>query len=258
MTKNISRVSKSNGIDIRFVIRENLQNHITNVLEFIKYPQFNQKNISKYLSIQGLEYLDKELSKGRGVILATAHFGAKQFLQVGLGLMGYKVNQIHYHMTDDELTFVQKRVSQRYRKKIEDKLPVNFISSTSFLRPALTCLKNNEILVVAADGIGIRKHMIKGYLPVPFLGGKALFPLNIASFARKTGSSILPIFVVREFRSKHKIFIEPRLKVQSEHGEDTITEFAKRLEKYIYKHPHLWEFWEEFEEGTLIAPSDRQ
>ena len=258
MRKNISRVIKSDDQEIRSIVRMNLQNHITNILEFIKYPQFNQQNISEHLSIQGLENLDEELSKGRGVILATAHFGAKQLLQVGLGLMGYKLNQIHYHMNEDELSFVQKKVSQRYRKEIEKKIPVNFIPSTSFLRVAITSLKNNEILVIAADGIGIREYMSKGYLSVPFLGEKVLFPSNIVSFAKKTGASILPIFTIRETQSNHRIVIEPPIEVNLEHADRTIRDFIALLEKYVCKYPHLWEFWEEFEEGTLIESSDEK
>jgi KDO2-lipid IV(A) lauroyltransferase len=209
MTRNISKVFKAEEKELREIIRKNLQNHIQNVLELMKYPRLNKKNMTKLLSFEGLEILDEELSKRRGVILATAHFGAKQLLQVGLGLHGYKLNQIHYHMSEDELSLIQKKVSQKQRMRIEKQIPITFIASDSFMRSVLNCLKNNEVVILAADGIGIPKHMKKGYEPFSFFNEKMFFPTNFANLSIRTGASVLPVFVVREVDMRHKIIIEP-------------------------------------------------
>ena len=252
MVKNISQSFGYDEKEARRMIKNNLQNHCRNVLEFIKYPQLNRENIANFLSFEDLEFLDKELAKGKGVILVTSHFGAKQLLQVGLGLRGYKLNQIYYHMSHNELTFIQKNVSQKQRQKIEEKIPAKFIPVNGFLRSAYNCLKKNEILVIAADGIGLPEHMDKGYAPFSFLGKRVLFPSNILSLAKRTGASVVPIFVIRE-GIRHKIVIEPAIEVKSKSIEDAFKEFVKILERYVLKYPFLWEFWEEFEEGNLIA-----
>ncbi len=252
MVKNISRVFEGNERDMKTIIRNNLQNHSRNVLEFIKYPQLNLENISNILSVEGFEFLDKELAKNKGVILATAHFGAKQMLQVGIGLRGYKVNQIHYHMEKDELTFIQKKVSQRQRIKIEEKIPADFISAKTFMRSAFNCLKKNQMLIIAVDGIGIPEHMKKGYIPYLFFGKRVLFPSNLLSLSKRTGASVVPAFVLREgFR--HRIIIKEALDINSRSDEDIFKEFIEILENYIRKYPHFWEFWEEFEEGRMIV-----
>lgn len=260
MARNMAHVFNfnTNERELKKIIRKNLQNHCKNVLEFVKYPQLNNNNIKKILTFEGIDILNKELTKGRGVILATAHFGAKQLLQVGLGLKGYKINQIHYHMSEEELTYVQKRVSQKQRIKIEEKIPATFIPANSFLRSAFDCLKKNEILVMAADGIGLPEHMKKGYTPFKFLGKSMLFPSNIPSLAKRTGSSILPIFVIRQKDNKHKIMIKHPININSQSEIDITLKFIKILENYILQYPYLWEFWEEFEEGTLIVASDEQ
>ncbi len=255
MSRNISSAFNDSNANVKGIIKRNLQNHIINVLEFIKYPQLNRKNISQILSLEGLEYLDKELSKGNGVILVTAHFGAKQMLQVGLGLAGYKITQINYHMSEDELSFIQKEVSQKHRKRIEEKIPAEFVSSDGFMRSAFKCLKDNRILIIAGDGIGIAGHMKKGYAPMDFLGNPTLFPSNITGLAKRTGASIVPAFVVREQR-KHKIVIHPSIDNIKESDNDIMNDYITILEEYIRTFPHLWEFWEEFEEGILIAPPD--
>ncbi len=256
MVRNISQVFNTDEKKSKSVVKKNLHNHCRNILEFIKYPQLNQNNITNFLSIEGIGVLDKELEKGKGVILATAHFGAKQLLQVGLGLRGYSLNQIHYHMTAKELTFIQKKVSQRLRMKIEEKIPAEFISIKSFMRSAYSCLMKNQILVVAGDGIGLPEHMNKGYSSFSFLGKDVYFPSNILNLAKRTGASVVPAFVIRE-REMHKIIIEPAIKSDLKSIEDIFKEFVEIFEKYVHQYPCLWEFWEEFEEGNLIVASER-
>ena len=258
MINNISQVFEEDKKALRNIVKKNLQNHCRNVLEFIKYPQLNRKNLSDILLIEGIDILNRELSREKGVILVTAHFGAKQILQIGLGLKGYKLNQICYHMDRDELSFIQKNVSQRQRIKIEEKIPVNFISAKSFMRSAYRCLRENQILIIAADGIGIPKYMNKGYTQFTFLGKRVLFPTNMSLLAKKTGSSVLPAFVIRGEGIKHKIVIEQPIGTNSRLNEDTINEFVKILERYVLRFPYLWEFWEEFEEGTLIEVADKK
>ncbi|MFC1789090.1 hypothetical protein ACFLZE_04155, partial [Thermodesulfobacteriota bacterium] len=98
MVKNILHVFPDDGNKVKKILRSNLQNHSRTVLEFIKYPQINRVNLADVVSFEGLEIIDAELTERNGVILATAHFGAKQLLQVALGHKGYRINQINYHM----------------------------------------------------------------------------------------------------------------------------------------------------------------
>ena len=236
------------------LIKESLQHHCSNVLEFIKYPQINSKNMGDFIDFKGIEYLDQELAKGKGVILMTAHFGAKQILQVGLGHLGYPLTQLHYHMKRKELTWTQKNVSQKQRIYIENKLPVNFLSSKGFLGSAVKRLKKNQILLLAGDGIGLKRHMNKGYHPFNFLGRTMLFPTGSLSIAEFTGSAILPIFAVRN-KHRHRIIIEPPLDVENGDHFDVMKQYIRILEKYVRNYPSLWEFWEEFEPGMLIDES---
>ncbi len=257
MVENISRAFRDDPTELRKTIINNLKTHCRNVLEFIKYPQLRPDNLSDLLSFEGLGFLDRELAKGKGVMLATGHFGAKQLLQVGLGCRGYKVSQVHYHMSRSELTFIQKYVSQKQRIKIEEGIPAKFIPANSFLRRAYSSLKQNQVLIIAADGVGLPEHMKKGYSPFSFLGKRMLFPINVASLATRTGASIVPAFVIRE-GVRHKLVIEPAIRVDSRSIEEIVGDFVEILEKYVQRYPHLWEFWEEFDEGNLIAASVKQ
>jgi len=256
MVGNISgALGISPGVSRRLV-RENLRNHARNMLEFMKYPQLScREKIERHLLCERFEVLDRELSRGRGVILITGHFGAKQFLQVGLGGLGYRVNQIHYHAEGGELSAIQKRVSQRMRKKVEEGIPARFISADGFLRAAFECLRDNEILIIAGDGAGVRSLMTKGYVPYRFLGKRMLFPSNVAAMAKKTGASLVPAFVVRR-GVRHAIVIEDAIRTEDRSVEEIYGDFVKILERYVRRYPHLWEFWEEFEPGHLLESAE--
>jgi Kdo2-lipid IVA lauroyltransferase/acyltransferase len=236
----------------RRLVKMNLQNHSRNVLELIKYPQIEFRDLQRLLLISGRRYLDGALQKGQGVILLTAHLGAKQFLQVALPLLDYKVSQIYYHMNHNELTYIQKQVSQKQRLKIEGRLPVNFIGAKGFLRSAFKCLKKNQVLIMAGDGIGLKQHMDKSYQPIKLLGKLMLFPLGPAAMARRTGASLVPAFVVRK-RRQLQIVICPTIDNAAESTETAMCSYVGLLERFIRRYPSQWEFWEEFEEGFLLT-----
>jgi len=114
------------------ILLANLQSHGMDMVEFLKYPQMTPDTCRNWVEWEGREHLDEGLRRGRGVMLCTAHFGAKQALQVALGHAGYRVNQINYHLEPDQLSFVGRRVAQRQRLRIEASIPCRFISAKDF------------------------------------------------------------------------------------------------------------------------------
>lgn len=255
MSSHISEALNISASDARKIVRENLKMNITNTLELMKYPYFTKEELSKSVRFDHLERLDAELKKGKGVILLTAHFGTKQLLQIALGLSGYAVHQLHYHMSSEELSYIQKHVAQTQRKKIESRMPVHFIPADGFLRSAFLCLKNNQILILAGDGIGLKQHMDRSYRGFDFLGKKMLFPTGPYSLARRTQSVILPVFALREEDGRHRIVFEEPIFVGDKDKEslDSTIQYVTLLESYIRRYPRQWEFWEEFDETVLLA-----
>ena len=236
----------------RRIARLNLQSHYRNVLELIKYPRIGRDEISQLLQYEHLDRLKSCLDVKKGVILLTAHFGAKQLVQLALGLEGYHVYQIHYHMQAEELSWVQKNISQRHRVKIEGQIPVTFIPADGFKRAAYRCLKDNHVLIIAGDGSGIKGRMDQSYRPFEFLGKQMLFPTGAISLAKRTGAAVVPAFVVRD-DYRHRVVFEQPLVLGDEPDEHAVRAYVDLLEKQVRRCPHLWEFWEEFEPGNLIA-----
>lgn len=253
--KNIAMALGINEKRAGKIARKSFQNHLRNMLELMKYPQLNNHRLSGMVAYDGLDFLNKAVKNGKGVILLTAHFGAKQLLQVALGHKGYPLNQINFHMDEKELTYIQKKISQRQRINIEKNIPVKFIGAKSFMRPVYKCLQNNEILIIAGDGIGLKRHMdLSSCHPFDFLGKKMLLPVNYFHLAKRTGALIVPVFVIRE-KTTHRIVFNPALNIDSEKNIEVLNVFIQALEKNILTYPFLWEFWEEFDEDNLLVPA---
>ena len=252
MCLNISSALQCKPEQAKSIVRENLRNHSRNNFELLKYPQLNKEKLKDLAGYKNIHFFDQALDQGKGVILLTAHFGAKQFLQVALGHAGYSISQVNYHMEEEELSFVQKNVSQRQRILIEEKIPITFIPAKSFMRSVFKVLKNNKVLIIAGDGIGLKKHMDDSYIPFSFLGKKMLFPTNATKLAERTGSMIVPVFTVREKQGHTMVFHEPINANQELQPLEILQKYVTLLEGFVSTYPELWEFWEEFDEETLL------
>lgn len=251
MLRNVKQVLPIEHQAAKNIILHNLQNHSRNILELMKYPSLRGDDIASLVSYHGFEHVQEALRRGKGVLLMTAHLGAKQFLQIALGAeKKLAINQINFHMDKDELTWGQQ-IAQKKRMQIEEQIPARFIAAKGFLRSAFKCLKNNEILIVAGDGVGLRVHMDKSYKPYSFLDKKMLFPTNSVMMAQRTGACLIPVFVIRE-KVGHRIVFEPPIETAQQDGADPLGDYVSILEKYIRQYPELWEFWEEFDEENLV------
>lgn len=257
MAAHLERTLGCSDSEARRLVRANLQNHIRNVLEFIKYPQLSAANLAPVVTIIGREHLDQALGHGRGVVLCTAHFGAKQMLQVALGHSGYRINQINYYKPDTELTWVQRHVGQRLRQEIEKKIPAAFVSAVGSLRPVFRCLQDNAVVIVTADGSGVPEHIAKPHQVVDFLGRRMFMPTGPVALARRTGAALVPAFVFRDGH-RHRVVIEPAVALPAGTPEaDGVAQLARIIERVVRTAPELWEFWEEFEEGHLIPANEQ-
>lgn len=246
---------KARGIAHRIVRR-----HFVEHMEFYKFATLNKDNIGRRIQFEGLEHLDSALEKGSGAILAHMHFGSKQFPLVALGHMDYAVNQIGYRdMTAPDHSFIHKHVHLRIRNRLESKFKARHIHLNKSLRPAYRALQNNEVLFIAADGIGGIRGIGPNYIPVSFLGKTMSFPPGPARMARKTGAAIIPLFCVQQPDWTYKAILEKPIELDEttdskQDVRDIVLSYTRVFEKYVNKYPDHWMFWEEFQEGNLVHP----
>ncbi len=225
------------------VLKRYFELKLKNDLDVLLYPRINKRNFCSFISVEGLCYLDNALKKGRGGLLLHPHFGNPQILMLGLGYMGYPLNQIAGNPLEDLEDFLQRPLTPleskvaQLRFECEKALPVRFIYAFKSMRPVFKCLSNNEIVAIAIDGGNDSNRVY-----VHFLGRRAFFPSGPVKLAIKTGAEVLPLFVLREEGYKHRIVIEPPLMLDiSGNMEDDIKNNTQKLisivERYIRRYP---------------------
>lgn len=256
---NIKKTFKDskNESELSEIIRKNMQTHYIDRLIIFLFPKLNKDNIDKFVSIEGLDYLEAALAKKKGCILVHAHFGPAQLSLCALGHKGYKMNQLGYRTTEG-ISYIGREVQAKTRLKVEEnKIPARMLYVNKFMRPLFTALNNNEVLMTAGDAGGASRFIGK-YITAKFFGNDMHFPTGWVSLAYKTGASVLPLSLHQNGRSKYKVVIHPPIHLETQSNDtdsilENVEKFVKILEEDVRTYPHQWHFWDEFSEGNLLV-----
>jgi KDO2-lipid IV(A) lauroyltransferase len=222
------------------LVKDSFANYCMSELEVLLYPEINKEYISKHISMEGVEHLEKALSHGSGVLLLQAHFGAFQMVLPILGHCGYVINQISASASlwKSHATSAIQKIALDKKAQYENRLPIKHFPVGNIPRPLFMALRRNEIVGITSDGGAARKTV-----EVRFLGRKANFPQGVADLALKTGAVIVPVFIITEKNLFHRlVFHPPPGKKNHPDPSDEATaimqDFADILSDYVRRYPH--------------------
>ena len=189
------------------------------------------------IQIHGIEHLEKALSHNKGVLAFSAHLGNFTLIGPKMAAEGYP-----FHMLVKDPRY--PAVAEAFHVMQEGQ-GGNFIYVEPWeraLRQILTCLRKNEIVCILAD----EKKSKTGVL-VDFFGYPAPTAPGPAVLALRTGSPLVPIFIVRRDDWSHHIYIEPQLELSlnGDRSSDipaVVSAYTKVIENFIRMYPDQW-FW---------------
>jgi len=190
------------------------------------------KHFDDYVTTSGYENLDRGLAGGRGIIIATAHFGNWEIMGGYSALKGYPLTVI-----------ARKIYFEKYDKLLvgtREKMKVKVIYRDESVKSMLGVLRHNGILGFLVDQ---DIDSIEGVF-VNFFNKHAYTAVAPVRFALASGAPLVPAFVIRE-GMRHHIIVEPpiELTVTGDKEEDIRVNTQKWVaiqEKYIRRYPHMW------------------
>jgi lauroyl/myristoyl acyltransferase len=206
--------------------------------------------------INGVEHLHRALEKGKGVILwESSGFGRRLLAKRILYENGFSIHQIHgandlggFLTENSSATWARQRLVRRFFYRQEERFVVEIINlpssnSLEFTRILLNLLNRNAVLCISGDGKTGQK-----LIPIEFLAGVALFAPGMVSLAKLSGASILPIFCIQESTGAIILTIDSPIRIERDMGrerglEDSLKEYAGRLEAYVRRYPDLYREW---------------
>jgi len=191
--------------------------------------------VDQFVTIRGLEHLDKALAKKKGVISLSAHFGNFPLMLTKLSMLGYQSVTTLRYMRDPWIN--------QYFYKRRTRLGVGSIYTTprkQCIEKSLETLRANKILFIQLD-----QNFGTGGVFVDFFGRKAATAKGPIVFALRTGAAIVPMFIYRDKHEKQHIIIEPEYEIiEGKDMDETIQINAQNLttiiERYIRKYPADW------------------
>jgi Kdo2-lipid IVA lauroyltransferase/acyltransferase len=238
--KNLQRVygnAKSNR-EYKAVAHAYVKSVGHSMMDLLYYVE-RPEALSKIVSFEYEENLKKALAQGRGVIAVSAHLSNFPLMFVSLVQKGYKVNVIIRRMRDPQFS--------KFMFNLCTKWGINMIQTAppkQFFRESLGALKRNELLFILLDEVVAKEDGVK----VQFFNREVTRAPGPMLFFKRTGSPILPMFIVKEPNKHYKIFIEEPLKVHEagtpeENIVRNIATLTTIIEGYVRRYPLQWGGW---------------
>jgi len=203
--------------------------------DMMETSRFFNLDLKTFIRLEGKEYLDEALKKGKGVIALSAHLGNFPLIGFRLTQEGYPSSIVIRGTKNPKVSkIINSAIDNGGLESIPDK------PRTACIARCLKALKNNRVLWLQNDvnAPGTEAWVdFFGYL-VPAFKGPVVFSL-------RTGAPILPMFITRNDHHTHDLTIFPPFELKT--GENNqvdislnIAQLTKIIEGMIRKYPEQW------------------
>ncbi len=198
------------------------------LVSMARFPRLNASNIRDWISCEGLDHYLAAKSRGRGVLIATAHLGNWELSAFAHALMtepmSIMVRPLDNPLIDD-LVENRRRLSGN-----------RLIYKKDAARAVIKALKNNEPVGILIDQ---NTSASEGTF-VDFFGKPACAGLAFARLAQHTGAPVIPGFAVWD-ESAHRYVLRfyPQIEMTGDEAADT-RRIHSTLEQIIRQYPDQW------------------
>ncbi len=238
--------------ELKLIAKKTFQNLGQTLVEIINFPRIDINYLNKYVTFENLNYIDRALEKGKGVVHLTAHFGNWELSSFAASLKGYPIKVF----AREQKYLRLNQLLNQYRELSGCRV----IRKGMALRELIRALHNNEIIGMLGD-----QNAGATGVQINFFNRLASTATGAIAMALKTKAALLPSFIIRERNIYHRIIVETPLKLEDTGNTNLdikkgLEKFNILLEKYIVKNPEQWLWlhkrWKKTPNRTLVILSD--
>ncbi len=217
---------------VQSAVREAYRNLAWGYYELFHTPAYTRDAIRSRMTIEGIEFLDDGVNRGKGVLLTTLHYGNTEvLLQVPLLYPQWQFIVPVERMRDERIFALMRRLRESQGMHV---VPVD--EPLKIVRR----LKQNCIV-----GLAIDRDVTGSGVLVDFFGAPARLPDGPVRLAMRTGAALLPGYGQREGRDHFHIRILPPIELQDTgNPEGDIAANMRRLytvfESIVRERPGQW------------------
>lgn len=195
---------------------------------FLNFPSFTRINIHQIIRYEGLENFTKAQARGKGVLVATAHFGNWELSAFSHALMTAPMHIVVRPLDHPRIdAWVERRRSLSGNTIIRKKEAAREILRALHGGDAVGVLIDQN--VVPAEGVFI-----------DFFGRKACAGTAFVKFAHHSGAAVVPGFALwSDAESRYVLHFCPEVAMTGDVQQDT-QRVHSVLESYIRQYPDQW------------------
>ena len=198
------------------------------LLTLTRFPTFSRGNVRHWIGYEGLENYKRAKAKGKGVLIATAHFGNWEFSAFSHALMtesmGVMVRPLDNSIIDD---FVERMRSLSGNKLIYKK---------DGARSVLKALKANEAVGILID----QNTSLSEGVFVNFFGRPACANSGFVKLAHHSGAPVIPGYALwNKTTRRYDLHFHEEIPMTGDVATDT-QNLHSFWESVIRKNPDQW------------------
>jgi lauroyl/myristoyl acyltransferase len=209
---------------------------------FLPMPKYRRFLLSRVCFDEYEHVLQDALKEGRGVIIASGHYGALELLPIYLAVRKYATVTVAKFSTERLREIIIPRANG---DGLDIVVPGN---GTNVLRKASKVLRQNKIFVTQCDESEAwhadRKHAVQ------FLGERIHPDRTLKVLCKRTGAVLLLGLLQREGKKRYKLLLH---RVPYEGSMPVNVRTLKLLENYIYQHPEQWYEWKKYDRFAYVS-----
>lgn len=202
-------------------------------MEVLRMPKLNKDNVTRYIKMEGAQYLTEALAQGRGAVIATAHSGNWELLGAALAMYGFPLVAVVQKQTNA----VMDRFINEYRT-----MAGMHVTYKSGVLEMVRLLGEGKIIGLLMD-----QDQHSSGVFVNFFGRPASTPPGAAVLARMKNAPVVPAFITQNADGTHTVTIHPAMKVEKTKNKNqdilkATAQLTAIIEEHVRHHPEEW-FW---------------
>jgi len=204
-------------------------------IEFLRSDKYGRQPLERHFTIRNYEALEGAYSKGKGVVLLTAHCGSWEILALCHSLMGFPFGVVVRPLDNPYLDRAITAIRTMYGNTM--------ISKQKGMRGVLRTLSEGRAVGILLDQNVTRSEGVF----VDFFGRPACTNKGLALIAMKTGVPVVPAFIRRTGLDTHEIEVgdEVPLVDTGDKEADIVANtqaYTTVIEGFVRRYPDQW-FW---------------
>ena len=216
---------------------QNLNKIASNVLgnygrifsEYVHLKNFKNDKLKKYISIEGLEYLESIKKNKKKVVFISGHFNNFELMAMQIEKAGVDLAALYRPLNNSYLNKTMEKIRKKYICKKQIK------KGRAGTREIIKSLTKGTSIALMID------QRVREGEKTSFFKNLATTTTIPAQLIRKYNCELVPIYIERKEKNYFKMYISKPIKVNQEKSISEITMFLNNiLERMILKNVDQW------------------